>query len=73
MIRPRVPETDLGIQGEFHVASYEQMQRSLKWIHLSVDYWFGNLRIFIIRNPNSSFTPSHRAVHQLRSVLQGFG
>ncbi|MGA7194553.1 MAG: class I SAM-dependent methyltransferase [Anaerolineales bacterium] len=35
MIRPRVPETDQGIQGEFNVTIYDQMQRSLRdkgWI-----------------------------------------
>jgi ubiquinone/menaquinone biosynthesis C-methylase UbiE len=35
MTRPRVPETDQGIQGEFDVTIYDQMQRSLRdkgWI-----------------------------------------
>lgn len=35
MTKPRVPETDSGIQGEFTVATYDQMQRLLRdrgWI-----------------------------------------
>jgi ubiquinone/menaquinone biosynthesis C-methylase UbiE len=35
MTRPRVPETDHGIQGEFNVTTYDQMQRRLRdrgWI-----------------------------------------
>ncbi|MFZ5911333.1 MAG: class I SAM-dependent methyltransferase [Chloroflexota bacterium] len=35
MTRPRIPETDHGIQGEVTVAAYDQMQRSLRdrgWI-----------------------------------------
>ncbi|MFZ5821241.1 MAG: class I SAM-dependent methyltransferase [Chloroflexota bacterium] len=35
MTRPRIPETDHGIQGEFTVAAYDQMQRGLRdrgWI-----------------------------------------
>jgi len=35
MTKPRVPETDHGIQGEFTTATYDQMQRSLRdkgWI-----------------------------------------
>lgn len=30
MTKPRIPETDQGIQGEFTVASYDQMQRTLR-------------------------------------------
>ena len=35
MTKPRIPETDQGIQGDFTVASYDQMQRTLRdrgWI-----------------------------------------
>jgi ubiquinone/menaquinone biosynthesis C-methylase UbiE len=35
MTKPRVPETDQGIQGEFNVAFYDQMQKTLRdkgWI-----------------------------------------
>jgi len=35
MTKPRIPETDHGIQGEFNVAIYDQMQRNLRdkgWI-----------------------------------------
>jgi hypothetical protein len=35
MTKPRVPETDHGIQGEFNVTVYDQMQRGLRdkgWI-----------------------------------------
>ncbi len=35
MVRPRVPETDQGIQGDFNVRIYDQMQRRLRdrgWI-----------------------------------------
>lgn len=38
MTRPRIPETDHGIQGEFTVASYDRMQRTLRdrgWIATS--------------------------------------
>jgi hypothetical protein len=30
MTKPRVPETDHGIQGEFNVTAYDQMQRRLR-------------------------------------------
>lgn len=44
MVKPRVAETNQGIQGEFNVATYDQMQRRLRdrgWIETSELIKFG--------------------------------